>query len=253
MRLALSLLLLASGASAQDAAIRVETSAPEARVLVDGAAAGAPGEVLPVASGERVVALVEPGWEGRRAETTVTVGAGDTLVVRLELPVRTRIESVPLRAEVALVRPDGRVEPLGPTPLVVDRLDGLEGVLTARLAGYVPAEVPAPEAGGRVTLVLRPEGVETAVPVPLPTERRNPRRTAIDVGLAGLALAAGAVAVHYKFRADRADDAYREPGSLSRGDEALRDEALYYDRLSGVALGVSAGGLGVLAIRLAIR
>ena len=250
-------LLFAAAANAQDAAIVVETAAPEALVLVDGVRVGAPGDVLPVASGARAVALVEAraGWDARRTERAVTLGAGDTLTLRLELPVRTRIESLPLRAEVALVRADGSREALGRTPLVIDREGGLDGRLVASLDGHADAETAAPAAGGRVSLLLRPEGAAPEAPLPhaLPTQRRNPARTALDVGLAAAALAAGAVAVHYKFQADAADSAYRDRNSLQRGQPALRDEALRNDRLSGVALGVSTASLGVLAIRLAIR
>ena len=156
-------------------------------------------------------------WDARRSETDLMLASGDTATVRLDLPVRTRIESLPLHAEVVLVRPDGSEEALGTTPFVVDRADGLDGRLVARLDGYTDAETAAPEAGGRVSLVLRPEGLgaDEAVSYSLPTQRHNPRRALLDVGLGAAAIAAGAVAVHYKFRADAADEEYREPGSAA--------------------------------------
>lgn len=257
MRFALALLFLASGAHAQDAAIRVETSTPEALVAVDGTVLGAASGTYAVASGERAIALVEPtaGWDGRRAEAAVQVASGDTLVVALELPVRTRIESIPLHATVTLVRADGSREALGTTPLVIDRPDGLDGAIVATLDGYADATADAPVAGGRVSLMLRPEDLaEGEVPLHvLPTERRNPTRTLIDVGLGAAAIAAGAVAVHYKFQADAADEQYRDFDGQFRGVESLRQDALRYDTLSGIALGVSSASLGFLAIRLAIR
>ncbi|MEL6716356.1 MAG: hypothetical protein AAFP86_21435, partial [Planctomycetota bacterium] len=186
MRSLLALLLFATAAAAQDAAIRVDTASPEALVVVDGTVLGVASGTYAVASGERQVALVEPtaGWDGRRAETSVLVASGDTVAVSLDLPVRTRIESIPLHAEVALVAPDGSREVLGTTPLVIDRPDGLDGELVATLEGYTDATAAAPEAGGRVSLLLRPEDLadgELHLHV-LPTERRNPTRTWIDLG-----------------------------------------------------------------------
>ena len=258
--LAFVLLLAASlsTASAQDAAIRIATETPAAFVVVDGVTLGPASQGLfVVEAGTRTVVLVEPSasWDARRAETTVGLADGDTLTVDLELPVRTRIESLPLHASVVLVREDGTEEDLGTTPLVVDRPDGLAGRLVARLDGHRDAEALAPAGGGRVALVLRPDDLAMGETFThsLPTKRRNVSRTVLDLGLGALAVAAGAAAVHYKFKADEADDAYRLPGSSLRGTDALRNDALRYDTISGVALGVSTASLGVLAIRLAIR
>ena len=236
----------------------VATETPRALVVVDGEALGAaqdgPFTLVP---GTHDVGLIEPtgAWDGRRSETSVTLAAGDTMTVELDLPVRTRIESLPLHASVVLVRPDGTEEDLGTTPLVVDRPDGLDGRLVARLDGYTEASAPTPADGGRVALVLRPVGlaVGEAFTHSLPTRRSNPRRTVLDVGLGALAVAAGAVAVHYKFRADAADDAYRHPLSLNRGETSFLEDARRLDTISSVALGVSTASLGVLAIRFAIR
>ena len=255
--LALCFLLLGS-AHAQDAALRVATETPSALVVVDGETLGpASAGLFAVEAGTRAVALVEPSasWDARRAEASVTLAPGDTLTLGLDLPVRTRIESLPLHASVVLVREDGREEPLGTTPLVVDRPDGLDGRLVARLDGHRDAELAAPRDGGRVALVLRPEDLAAGETFThsLPTRRRNATRTALDLGLGALAVAAGAAAVHYKFKADAADDAYRLPGSSLRGTPTLRDDAIRNDVLSGVALGVSSASLGILAVRLAIR
>ena len=258
MRLFVLFLSLIGTASAQDAALRVATETPAALVVVDGETLG-PASAGPFAveAGTRAVTLVEPSasWDARRAETSVTLAPGDTLTLDLDLPVRTRIESLPLHASVVLVREDGSEEDLGTTPLVVDRPDGLAGHLVARLDGHRDAEVAAPADGGRVALVLRPDDLAMGETFThsLPTKRRNSARTALDLGLGALAVAAGAAAVHYKFKADAADDAYRLPSSSLRGTDTLRNDAIRYDTFSGVALGVSTASLGFLAIRLAIR
>lgn len=257
--LLLSVLFVLSGAvAAQTATLHVATETPSALVVVDGSILGPASESpFEIAVGTHTIALVEPtgAWEGRRAETSVTAAQADTLTVDLDLPVRTRIESLPLHASVVLVHPDGTEEALGQTPLVVDRADGLSGQLRARLDGHEEAMMLAPEEGGRVSFVLRPEdlAVGETFTHSLPTHRSNPRRVVLDVGLGALAVAAGAVAVHYKFRADAADADYREVGSLNRGDESFLDEARRLDTYSGVALGVSTASLGILALRLAIR
>lgn len=258
MRLLVLSILLAASAHAQTATLYVATETPDALVAVSGDILGA-AESGPfeIEVGEQTVALVEPSgaWDGRRAETTITATAGDTLTVELDLPVRTRIESLPLHAHIVLVRPDGDEEVLGSTPLVVDRPGGLDGTIIARLDGHTDASVRAPRDGGRVSLVLRPEDLELGETFThsLPTRRSNPRRSLLDVGLGTLAVAAGAVAVHYKFRADAADDEYRAIESLNRGDVSFLNEARRLDSYSGLALGVSTASLGVLAIRLALR
>ena len=79
------------------------------------------------------------------------------------------------------------------------------------------------------------------------------RQTWVDVGIGAAAVAAGAVAVHYKFRADRIDDRYRDPEDPGFADEALRQDALRLDRLSTVALVAMQVGVGALAIRFVLR
>ena len=257
--LTLALLLVSGAALAQDrGALAITTSTPEAIVVVDGAALG-PASAGPFVLNAQVyaVALVEPGgaWDARRSEAEATVASGETTILDLELPVRTRIESLPLHAEVTLVRRDGTTEILGETPLVLDTPEALDGSFIASLDGYADSEAVAPEAGGRVAILLRPVGASETdqVSFVLPTQRRNTARTVLDIGLGAAAIAAGAVAVHYKFQADAADEQYRAPTSSLRGTDSLRNDAIRYDTFSGVALGVSTASLGILALRFAIR
>ena len=260
-RLALLILFAAASAQAQTpdslAYVRVDArgSAAPGRVVIGDTDAGAPGDVLAVPAGRAVrVALVEAGWNPRRAEVGVVVPRGDTLAVGLALPARVRVETLPLRARVSLETAGEAPRALGTAPLTVDVPAGTAGTLVARLDGYRDARA-ALAASGMVTLVLAPEaGAEDAVPVTvLTTERRNGRRLLIDAGLGALTLAAGAVAVVTKFRADDVDDRYRDPQSAERGSDALRAEASRLDRVSTVALGTMQVGLGALALRFILR
>ena len=259
-----------AGPPARTAFVRVDAPAGEAAaVVVGGLAAGRAGDVLAVPADSAVtVALVEAGaaWNPRRAEVTVSVPAGDTLAVGLALPVRVRIETRPSRAAVALVRADGTRQALGTSPLAADLAAGTAGVLVATLGGYREARVAldASTAARRttpVTLLLVPDGGLAAgsdggpdgAPAVTVLPAR-PRRTGfVDAGIGVLALAAGAVAVAAKFRADGLDDRYRDPASAERGSASLRADAARLDRVSLAALGVMQLGVGVLALRFVLR
>lgn len=248
----LLLVLLAASAAAQSAHLRVDAQA--GAVSVDGERAGDVGDWIAVELGERVVALVDDvdAWNPRRTERTITFATGDSLTVAMALPLRLRVETLPIRALV--IREDGGArDTLGTAPLDLEIESGAPVVLEASLDGYETVRQSVPPDAGGVTLVL-PLGSETRPEAALlPTQRSTFRRTLLDVGLGAAALAAGAVAVHYKFRADDIDDRYRTEGSADYGDEALREEALRLDRYSAAALGAMQVGLGVLAVRFVLR
>ncbi len=183
------------------------------------------------------------------------LAAGDSLRLALDLPRRLRIETLPIRAEVALEDGAGGRRPLGTAPLTVDLPADAQGTLVATLDGYQTARLPLADAAasGPTTILLDPApGAEPGLEL-LPTERSTRRRTLIDVGIGAATVAAAALAVHYKFRADAVDDDYRSDDPALRGDEALRDEALRLDRTSAVALGAMQVGVAVLAIRFVLR
>ena len=64
--------------------------------------------------------------------------------------------------------------------------------------------------------------------------------------LHGFALAASALAIHFRTKADNRFDDYHEKGNLS-----LKSDIRRLDVQSGVALGVMQLGLGVVVFRLA--
>lgn len=257
MRTLALLLALAAAAQAQpaDAVLVVATDGMAVYVAPDGGTPRgpvAPGTPVTVPAGRvHVTALTDvQAWDGPRAEVDIDAVAGDTVRVTLAVPVRYRIESVPLGATVAVA---GRS--VGTTPVNVDLARGATAAATVRLAGYTDAVAPLGGAGGPIAVVLRPAGAAEGPPlvVRLPTQRSPRVRTWIDVGVGALTLAAGAVAVHYKFRADALDDRYRDPESPERGTESLREEAENLDLRSGLALGAMQVGVGVLALRFILR
>ncbi|HEX8297974.1 MAG TPA: hypothetical protein VF594_02340 [Rubricoccaceae bacterium] len=254
----------ASPAAAQTATVRVTAPAgADAFVAIGDSVAGRPGDAIAVPADRPVrVALVEAGaaWNPRRASVTVSVPVGDTLGVGLDLPVRVRIETLPAGASVALVLPDGTSRALGTAPLTADLAPGQAGTLVATLAGYREERAPLEASGATeparpVTLFLAPDGLTADAPpvTLLTTERRDRRGAFLDAGIGALTLAAGAVAVVTKFRADRIDNRYRDPASAERGVESLRDEAQRLDRVSLVALGAMQLGVGAIALRLILR
>ena len=254
IRAALLSLVLTGAALAQPAAILVTADGASA-VLVDGALAGAPGEWIDVAPGSRrVQATADAGvWGSRRVETEVDVAPGDSLRLALTLPRRVRVETLPIRALVVFESTAGAVDTLGTGPVTVDLVPDETGTVTATLEGYAPASASLGPGADVVTLVLRPAaGAQPEIAL-LPTARSTRRRTTVDVALGAASLAAGALAIHFKFRADGIDDDYRGPDPALRGDEALRQDALRYDRYSAVALGAMQVGLGTLAVRLIFR
>ncbi len=238
--------------AAQTAHVRVE--ADQGEVVVDGERAGDPGAWIGVAPGERAVALVDDAdaWDPRRADRTVAVAAGDSVTVVLALPVRLRVETLPIRATVVRETASGR-DTLGTSPLTVETDGAAPVVLVASLDGYEPVRQTVAPYAEAVTLVLPLGDDATPQAALLPTQRSTLGRTLVDVGIGAAALAAGAVAVHYKFRADAIDDRYRTEGTADFGDETLRDEALRLDRYSAAALGAMQVGVGVLALRFVLR
>jgi hypothetical protein len=235
----------------------VETNAPAAAVRLDGRPVGTAAEgPFAVRAGEVAVEIAEAdvaAWAPRRAATVVTVGEGETVTVALDLPVRYRIETFPVGAEVVL-EGEGGTERLGTAPLVLDRAEPLRGTLVAEAPGFMPARVaPGDSLTNWLTLVLRPLEAG-AVPETasgwLPDRRPN---RWIDYALGAAAVGAAAVAVHYKFQADDVDDRYRLPGSAERGDPSLKAEAERLDGYALAALGVMQVSLGVLAVRFVLR
>lgn len=230
----------------------VETNLPGG-MLYDGDMPLGPAEagVFQLAPGPHVLTLREPdpaAWRPRAAEAEVTVQSGETVTVRLDVPYRYRVESFPYGAVVTL-EGEGGVQRLGETPLEVETDAPLRGTLVVEKAGYAAAEqTPGEAADNRYSFVLSPlDYAEGTTEVAL-HEPQKPNYW-IDVAAVGLAVAAGAVAVHYKFKGNDEYDEYARSG----GNPAERDDFERYDTYSAIALGAMQVGIGVFAIRLVLR
>ncbi len=236
---------------ATDGVVRLGSTDAEPHVI---------GDVMAVQPFEPVLVFLTdaPGtWKPRYVETKVMVQAGDTLRVPAQLPVRHRIESMPIGADVVFEYEFGRLERLGETPRTWDLPPEYPGTFIITMDGYQEVRIPVDdESDGIHFILLQPIGIDRDEPPPvilLPTQRSGLQRRLVDWGIGAATVAAGAVAVHYKFRADDLDDDYRDPTSAQRGVESLRKEAERFDHYSGLALGAMQIGFGVLAVRFVLR
>lgn len=245
-------------ASAQEqAVVRWETNWPEATAYADSVRLGpAQQEPFRVRAGQRQLRLVPPSersWSVAPIDTSLQLAPGDTVSVALRFPYHYRITSTPPGAEAYQVTTAGRKR-LGRTPLVYETHRPLDAPIEVTAPGYETAVVDEPGAAiwnqHEVALSSLPATAQAASEVDWSPPDRP--RTWIDVAAVGGALAAGALAVHYKFKADDIYQQYRE-GGPRQGDEALRARFEKYDRHSAIALGAMQVGLTVFAVRLALR
>lgn len=258
--LALIALAIATPAVAQEPAdsvaalgvLALETNLPEGRLSAGGEPLGRAGEGrFELPPGTYALVLEEPNpeaWRPRRAEASVEIRAGETAVVRLDVPTRYRVESFPYGAAVVLDGPEGE-EVLGETPLSAEFAAPLAGEIVVRLSGHHEARQPAGTAADNVySFVLRPFDPNGEGAIHVGLEQRREPNVWIDVAAGALAFGAGALAVHFKQRGNALYDEYE-----ATGDPALRSDIRRYDTYSAVALGAMQVGLGVLAVRLALR
>jgi hypothetical protein len=240
-------LVMAVGAVAQPRLLTVETNAPDASVFVDSVRVGTAREgPFAIADTARRVALYPPGGAWSLLGASSDIPAGPTPRVRLDLPYHYRIESQPFDATVTLVAPSGVQTRLGATPLDLSRPQPLDGVLVVTRAGYAEARItPGTGIWNRHIVALTATGVPVREGF---VERYAPRRLWLDAALVGVAVAATAVSVHYKFQADDLFEQYRETG-----DPALRPRIERLDTQAGVALTAAGVSIGLFSLRLALR
>lgn len=249
-----SLALVPSVTMGQQGAVvlQLETNVPDARVYADHNLLGTASErYFNIGKGEHEIRLVandQFSWSIPPVVTRIDSGlAGDTIAVHLDFPYYYRLESTPYNAEVEL-RDGLVVRPLGLTPSTVESATPLTGVLDFNLAGFkTESVVPGAELWNLYVIRLEPLE-ETGDVSRFALSPPSSRRRWIDYASIGTALVAGAVAVHFKFKADRRYDRYVETG-----DPTLRPTVKRYDTYSGVALGVMQAGAGLFAVRLILR
>ena len=235
--------------------LSVSSNAPSGEIYADSVRLGEVREgPFAVAPGETHVRLVAPKvstWSIEPVETDVRVVAGDTTHVALSLPYHYRVESVPYGASVYVDEPEGRRR-VGETPVTLKVDEPLQHELLVDRPGYFVERIePGSDLWNRYAFVLRQtarngeqrQSAEVAWSPP-----KTWRSRWIEYASLGLAVAGAVATVHYKFKADRLYDEYEETG-----DPALRSRIERYDTRAGVALGAMQVGVGVFAIRLALK
>ena len=253
LTVAVLLVVTASEVEGQGTAgiIDLQTNTPYASVYADDVLLGrASQRHFRVPSGTRRIELVVAGKDNWSIPPVFAdlpaITRSDTLIVRLDFPHHYRIESTPFGAHVSLSSADLL---LGKTPVELTVDDPLNGTLVLELDGYFSEEIqPGREIWNVHAVRMRPIDSGTAAASRIALAPPSKRKKWIDYAALGTAAAAGVVAVHYKFKADRRFETYQETG-----DPSLRPDIERYDVYSGVALGVMQAGLGLFAIRLIFR
>ncbi len=249
LSLCLGLWPVASGQS-QPVVVVLDTNWPEAQVYADSVVLGtAARRVFRVPLGARTLYLMPPegdSWAIPPHLITLPDTTADTLHVTATFRYHYRIESVPSEAQIFL-GPPKRGHLLGETPLLEAFDTPLRDTLYLVRSGYAPATLqPGQQVWNRHRVLLQP--LDAATPDVQPWRLTVRRRHWITYAALGVAVAATAVSIHYKFQADRLYARYEETG-----DPALRPRIRALDLRAGIALGVAQLGLGVAAFRLIFR
>ncbi len=239
-------------AHAQERVVLLETNLPDAVVYADSVRLGrASLGTFRVPADARALRLAPGGgdlWAVAPLTAPLAANPDDTLALRMPFPHYYKIESIPFGASVYLEKLDGRQE-LGVTPVLYQSPQVPAGSFVVERPGYLAERLKPGEAVWNPYLLtlqpLTPPEAQTAEMAWRPPPKR---RRWIDYTAAAVAVGAGALAVHYKFKADRLDDRYRETG-----DPSFRQQIKSFDTRSVVALGVMQAGVGVLALRFVLR
>ena len=225
--------------------LHVDTNAEGAAVYADGNWLGRAVDsplVLPASAKE--IRVLSAGLDVWSVDPLVfDLRDNDNPVVHLDahFPNTYRFESNPSGAQVFLGD-----QLLGQTPLRLIREQPLEGNVAFVLPGYTSRDIPAGSEiwnFHRVTLTAL-ETHEEAVSSGFVVQRA--RRDWISIAASTTAFAAGALAIHYRTKADNRFDDFN-----ATGKPGLKSDVKRLDVQSGIALGVMQVGIGVVAIRLA--
>ena len=246
--LALVLLCCASPGRAQMAI--VHSNDPQAHVYADSTWLGPASRQqfrLPAGTtAVRVVPNAVGAWGvGHFSET---VAGRDTVHVEARFPYAYRLEAMPFAASVSLMIGEKRTL-LCRTPLLLQEDAPLEGELVFEREGFAPVTLdPGDALWNRHQAVLQPLAEQPSGDVDVRVDVGGNSYRWVDYAAIGAALAGGALAVHYKLKADRKFDLYAETG-----DPALRPAIEDLDTRSAIALGAMQTGVTVFALRLVFR
>ena len=236
----------------QPVIILLDTNLPGSIVYADSVRLGPASQGTFVAPAEtRHLRLIPPGgnvWTIAPVTVPLAASPGDTLDLNLPFPYHYQIETIPYGASVFLDTPEGRL-PMGETPLLYKVAHVPDSPFIIELQGYMPEQLmPGQEVWNRYVLTLDPVSIEEVRSAEMAWKPPRRRHLWIDYAAAALAVSAGALSIHYKFKADRLNDRY-----LETGDPDLRPRITDLDTKAGVALGAMQVGVGVLALRFILR
>ncbi len=230
--------------------VHIQSNDMDAAVYADslylGSASESPYWVDAMTETIRLSTLRAASWSVLPIEIPLRATPGDSVLVTLNFPNYHRIESYPFGAKIWLQEGSNR-RLLGLTPFVFSSPGSIDGLFHVELQGYMPGTLkPKKDLWNlyEISLESLVQGNEHSGMSPVVKQRRR----WIDWGTAAVVVAAGIVAVHYKFRADRINDEY-----LRNGDLSLRSRVSKLDDYSGIALGVMQAGMVTLAIRFALK
>lgn len=237
-------------ASGQQTVLVVESNQNDAGVFADGEWIGyASRSPFGLPAGVRQITVSPPGldaWSIEPIRVELSGSEEDTIRVDAVFPWHYKFESVPLNVTV-IHEDEGRSLRLGVAPLLHISDEPLAGAFVFEKEGYHSIERPVQsQLWNRYLVELEPdsEALRSAPELALRRDDRRGRRW-IDVASVTAAVAAGALAVHYRTKADNRYETWQETG-----DPALKNEIQRLDVYSGVALGTMQVGLGIFAFRL---
>ena len=231
--------------------VYIDTNFPEALVFADSLLIGGASTMpLAVPAASRSVRLTSPNphtWSIAPIARPLDVVAGDTAHIAMRFPYHYRIESEPFGADV-LIEHLEESHYIGVTPLLHRSVDPLEESILVRRVGYISQRIqPGKAVWNRHVVHLEPINEQDTAPQ-LYLNPPRAHRAWIDYAALGTALVSGALAVHYKFKADDLADEYERTRN-----EALTPRIETQDFRAAVAFGVMQGGVAVFALRLVLR
>lgn len=239
-----ALLFVTTGnVEAQTARLEVRSNAPDAVVYLDGSWLGRKADgpfQIPVSSRMVRVATGEDAlWSVDPLFFRIAPTADTTIVLHAHFPRVYQFDSTPSGAEVMA---SGVV--LGRTPLRLERREALDSV-RVQLDGFASLSRTVGDGlWNREVFELETLPGGRAVSTGFVMERK--RRDWVSIAATTSALAAGALAIHFRTKADNRYDDYNREGKLD-----LKSDIKRLDLQSGVALGAMQLGLGVVVFRLA--
>lgn len=236
---------LVESVHAQEMELEIVTNADSAAVFADGAWVGLAVDGpfrIPAATREVVVRAPGAGiWSIDPLRFELDRERQGRLSLKASFPFHYRFESIPSGASVF-----AGSQRIGVTPMLHKSDRPLNELVRMELKGFHATMIePGSAIWNHVPVRLEPNAqVNEAVRSNHIVEEKRPNW--VNIAVSASALAAGALAVHYRTKADNRFDDFGVTGKAS-----LRSDIRRLDVQSGVALGVMQAGLGFVAFRLA--